>query len=233
MKKIIGIVIVCMFLLTGCMQRSVVAEKQGDMIVEYMAGMLLKRDKNYQSVLIQPEKDEEVIDNIIEINDKSSDKNISTKKQNRVENTMSTKKYSSNSSLSEVIGTKDFDIQYMSYKIYDTYPEDIATTYFSLTPRKGYQLLVTSFSVQNITKDELSLDLSSAKINYLLDINVGTMYKPLLTLLENDLQYKEIKLKAGENESVLLIFEVSKELDMSNINLIVSKENKTEIVGIK
>jgi hypothetical protein len=62
---------------------------------------------------------------------------------------------------------------------------------------------------------------------------VGTVYKPLLTLLENDLQYIDITIEAGKTETVLLVFEVSKDVEISEINLIALKDERTEIIEIK
>jgi len=93
--------------------------------------------------------------------------------------------------------------------------------------------LVASFLAKNISDKEKTLNLSNSKVLYQLDINVGTVYKPLLTLLENDLQYIDITIGAGKNKTVLLVFEVSKDIDISNINLIASKDDRTEIIEFK
>lgn len=70
-------------------------------------------------------------------------------------------------------------------------------------------------------------------LSYQLDVNVGTIYKPLLTLLKNDLQYFDITLKPGQSEKALLVFEISKDRDAANINLLISRENRSKIIEIK
>jgi hypothetical protein len=135
--------------------------------------------------------------------------------------------------LSEVLGDSSFDIQYTSYLLADTYPEDESNLVFSLDPRAGYRLLVVNFTIENITDSDKVIDLSKASIKYQLDINVGTIYKPQLALLENDLQYIKLNVRSGANIPAVLIFEVSKNIDMSDINLIVSRDAKTEIIEIK
>ena len=59
------------------------------------------------------------------------------------------------------------------------------------------------------------------------------MYKPLFALLENNLQYINLKVNAGEKVPAVLIFEVTRDIDMSDINLIVSRGSRTEIIEIK
>jgi hypothetical protein len=93
--------------------------------------------------------------------------------------------------------------------------------------------LVASFTATNKKKSKNTLNLSKEEVLYQLDINVGTVYKPQFTLLENDLQYIDLAFKGGESKTVLLVFEISKEADISNINLIISKEDRSEIIEIK
>jgi len=233
MKRLRLIIIICFMLsLTGCIQEYSAAEQQNDAVAEYMAGLLLKYDEDYEQGLTKMSE--------IQVESTTTDMDIDTPTPTADQDDDSTvnsdgpevvtqKDYT----LTEVIGEKDFDIQFTGYQITDTYPEDIESTYFSLTPRVGNQLLVASFSVLNNTGSEKALNLSKAKIIYQLDINVGTIYKPSLTLLENDLQYIDIAIKGGKTKTVLLIFEVSKDKDIAEINLVISKDNKSEIIKVK
>lgn len=236
MKKIVVLAIACVITMTGCMQRSVVADNQNEMVAEYMAGILLKNDKSYKKNLIPQEKVERKVTEEVTASNQipENEKNTGTNNTDAVKSIDNSKSgIVRNASLSEVIGTKDFDIKYTGYFLCNSYPEDTSKSYFSVPARQGNQLLVTTFTIENKTSKEKKLELSSSKVNYQLDINIGIMYKPLLTLLENDLQYMDIKLKSGKKQNVLLIFEVSKDIDMSNINLIVSKGGKTEIIEVK
>ena len=233
MRRLKLVIIICfMFSLTGCIQEYNVSEQQNDAAAEYMAGLLLKYDEDYEQGLT-PMNEIPVENTTTDMGTDTPTPTIAPEDDSTINSdgkeVVTQKEYT----LTEVIGEKDFDIQFKGYQITETYPEDIESTYFSLTPREGNQLLVTSFSVLNNTDSEKTLNLSKAKIIYQLDINVGTVYKPSLTLLENDLQYIDMAIKGGKTKTVLLIFEVSKDKDITEINLIISKDNKSEIIEVK
>lgn len=261
MKKVkLAIIIFFVFSLTGCIQKYTLTDKQGDAAVEYMAGLVLKYDKNYnQRLLINDKKQEEldiitkaaeksnVINNDVDIipsvaastesdtnNSVTMNENSATPTQGGQEadtNIVTVEK--SNATLSEVIGKNDFEIEYLNYKLHNSYPENSDETSFSLDPGKGNQLLVVSFSVKNLSNETKNFNLINSKIVYKLDINDGITYKPLLTLLENDLRYIDKKFGAGKANDLVLVFEVSEKTNISDINLIVSRGSKTNIIELK
>lgn len=237
-KRLLVILIcILMISLTGCMKAYPLSETQTNIAAEYMAGLLLKQDKNYSPSLLNQQELIEIQDEDI---DKEKDKEpvpTEAPKGSNGEDGINIGKNSNSQevhyTLSEVINNPSFDIQYIDYKLADTYPEDESNIVFSVDPREGYQLLVVNFSVENVTDKDQNIDLSKEKIQYQLDINIGTIYKPQLALLENNLQYINMKVEAGKKIPAVLIFEVNKDIDMSDINLIISRDSKTEIIEIK
>lgn len=237
MKRLIVIIICALGVtLTGCMKEYPLNEAQTDIVAEYMANRLLENDKKYSSSLMGYQE-------IAEIENDTSDDELQpepTEIPRIDENTDNSDDTSTTDTsidiqytLSEVIGDSSFDIQYTGYQFADTYPEDESNLVFSVDPRKGYQLLVADFTIENITDTSKTIDLSKAPIQYQLDINVGTVYKPQLALLENNLQYIKLNVNAGSKIPAVLIFEVTRDIDMSDINLIVSRDARTEIIEIK
>lgn len=240
MKRLLVIILCILSItLTGCIKEVPLNEEQTDIIAEYMASRLLEYDKKYTPSLISyhelyktddsneddtqpvsgdnPDIGEDDRDNKPIIEDSSSS-DMSTGKEY---------------TLTEVIKEPGFEVQYTGYQFTDTYPKDETNLVFSVDPREGYQLLVVDFTIKNTTDKDKTIDLSKASIQYQLDINVGTIYKPLFALLENNLQYIKLNIKAGEKIPAVLIFEVNKNIDMSDINLIVSRDSRTEIIEIK
>ncbi len=223
------------FSLTGCIQDYTITIEKSDAAAEYMAGLLLKYDEDYEQGLLSEkdlsvkniDEDETVTEGNDDTTVASSDSVSQSDASNSDNDTIQ------DYTLTEVIGHQDFNFKYGGYELTETYPEDPDSAGFSLTPRDGYQLLVTSFTVKNLSDSKKELNLIDTDIAYQLDINVGTVYKPLLTLLENDLQYIDITIEGGKSEKVLLVFEISKDIDMSNVNLIVSKESKSVIIEMK
>ena len=240
MKKLVLVVLFSLTLsLTGCMHEYQLSEEATGVVAEYMAGVLLANDENYEKKLFDQKELDAAIAKDLEEADSSIEENTEdepvqeptedVKDPEENEGTESDKDYT----LTEVIGADGFNITYNNYKLYNVYPEDETNAYFSLTPLEGNQLFVASFSVENTTEKEKKLDLRKSKVDYQLDINVGTIYKPLLTLLENNLKYIDMNIGIDKKEEVLLIFEVSKDIQLNDINLIISNGSKTEIIEIK
>jgi hypothetical protein len=223
--------------LTGCMQKYEFTEQQSSSAAEYMAGLLLKSDKNYEMNLVS-------VADMISVDTTNGQNtptlilpmdndNNSETDEKALDSGETSGSGSKEYTLTEVIDDKNFNIQYLSYQITDEYPKDKKSSYFSLTPNEGDQLFVVSFSVKNISDKDATLNLSKSKIQYQLDVNEDIVYKPSLTLLENDMQYINMDVKKGKEETMLLIFEISKKADISKINLNVSNNEKTEIIEIK
>lgn len=241
MKRLkLVLILLLSFTLTGCIQKFNVADEQSDAIAEYMAGMLLENDKDYEQDLIPMEdlntdNSDEDSETSNDDNDASAAEDTATENnsdENTVSNADSTEDKDSYT-LSEVIGKKYFNIEYKGYKLTESYPEDPENTYFTISPRSGYELLVITFTAKNTSSKEKKFDLSKTDVNYQLDINVGTIYKPQFTLLENDLRYFDMSIKGEKSKEAVLVFEVTKDIDISNINLIVSNADKSKILEIK
>jgi NOL1/NOP2/fmu family ribosome biogenesis protein len=241
MKRLkLTVIVSFMLVLTGCIQKYNITEQQSDAVAEYMAGRVLKSDVNYdqEMILVDDLQDDTVPEAIIteapapteavEKSDQQKDTN-STLDNDAEKASETSKEYA----LSEVIGNKNFDIQYKDYKTADFYPDDQQETYFRVDPRDGYQLLVTSFTVKNISDKKRTLDISEKEITYQLDINVGTVCEPILTLLENDLHYFDMSIGGGKSVTAQLVFEIPKDLDIANMNLIVTNNGKSKIIEIK
>lgn len=240
MKRLLVIIIVVLsVILTGCMKEYPLTDAQTDIVAEYMAGRLLENDKKYSPSLISykeildyeniPSEEEPKPTQIPELDVDEDNNDINNTDEDSSMDTSDDINYT----LSEVVGDPSFDIQYTGYMLAYTYPDSESSLVFSLDARKGYQLLIANFSIENLTDSNRDIDLMNAQIQYHLDINVGTVYKPLLALLENDMQYIDVNVKAGEKIPAVLIFEVSKDIDISDINLIISRDNKSEIIDIK
>jgi hypothetical protein len=218
-------------LMSGCVKESNLTVKQSNAVAEYMAGLLLKYDRNYDQKLIDIEEltnDETNIVTAAPTQGAASQNTVSSEPSTDSKNNSE-----DNYTLTDVIGNKNFAIDYSNYKFTNTYPEDTEETYFTLIPRNGYQLLVLSFNVKNITAAVKTFNLSEDNIGYKLYTNSNTVYKPLLTLLENDMQYINIKVGTGKTKTILLVFEISKNTDTSKMKLVISKNKKSETIKIK
>lgn len=237
MKRLIIILVLLLSLtLTGCIQEYNLTEEQADAVAEYAAGILLENDASYDQKLIpmgNNEADSDTGDSSSKDEEKTS--SITPKDSDIAQdyNTANTSDNQKKYTLSEVIGNDSFEIQYKDYMLTSSYPKEPENDAFSLDAREGYQLLVIMFDVTNLTNRNQRLNLSDAEIIYQLDINEGTVYKPELTFQENDLHFIDITVGRHKTVEALLIFEVSKDIDISDMDLLISRDNKSEIIKIK
>lgn len=247
MKRLkILLVLLLSLSLTGCIKEYTITEEKSDAVAEYMAGLLLSYDSNYDQELIPTEETtDEISDDVNVTTDETSEdtteESTSEESSSEIQDSLEVNEEEATASgenqehytLSQVIGETGFTVQYKSYKLVDTYPEDLESSNFTLTLREGYQLLVASFTIKNKSDSKKEINLIKSGITYQLDINSGIVYKPLLTLLENDLQYIDIMINPDKSKNALLIFEVSKDADITDINLIAKKEDKSVTMKLK
>ena len=227
------VVLLLMTTLTGCIQKYEYSEEQTDATAEYIAGLMLKNDKEYKASLLPMEglivKNETPAPEVITPTPVGSTNTGSGQSNNQPTPTVTPLDYT----LTEVIGEKGFEFEYKDYIITESYPEDASNAYFSITPRDGYQLIVLNFNLKNTLNKDNRLNLTKAEIEYQLDVNLGTIYVPPFALLENNLKLIDITLKAQEEKSMVLIFEIKKDTTLNDINLMVSRDNRSEIIEIK
>lgn len=237
MKRIELIVIIVLVLsLSGCVKQNTATEEQSNAVAEYMAGMILDSDEDYDQELVSTEEvSGEDITNEANTNDgdTSHTSEITHAPSDNSSGTPNHNDENTNSAytLSEVIGNTNFNINYESYQLVDAYHSDDA--YFVLSDSVGYKYLVVNFAIKNIADSKQTLNLSDGVIEYELIVNSGAVYSPLLALLENDIRYIEVKIDEGKSSKGILIFEVPDNTDISNVNLAITNDNKTAIINIK
>jgi hypothetical protein len=232
--KRLKLVMIFLFVLplSGCVNEYNLTDKQSDEVAEYMAGTLLENDKEYDQKLILPDNVQTEDINTAAVTQSPSQTSLpdNTASESDNNNAAETKK---NYTLTEVIGKKGFSVKYIAYKLTEAYPENAESTYFTIEPRENYKLLVLSFKVTNTADKAKTFSPSNDDILYKLKVNDSTTYKPLLTLLKNDLQYIEVNIGSGESKNVLLVFEVPKASDLSAMKFAASKGNKAGYIILK
>lgn len=236
MKRLKFIIILMLaFSFTGCIREYSYTDDESSAIAEYMAGRLLEEDKKYDQALLLSEEiisEETFSKGTIELPIVPNESEVvSNHEVEGASNSESHIQVSNN--LSSVLGGENFDINYKTYVLAGVYPKEGQNPYFSLTARDGYQLLVVSFDVINKTNQKIEFNLSDIDVEYQLDANVGTIYKPQFTLLENDLRYIDVMVDAKKSIEALLVFEVSKQMDTTGMKLTVTKDKSTSTIEIK
>lgn len=228
---------------SGCVNKLETSQEQTDALAEYMAGLLLKYDANYDRALRPVQaavedsadkqtdiiEDKEKNDNADTTDASDNKSDVNANKDDRKE-TDSDKQMAY--SLTEVIGQADFDISYLDYNLADIYPENYSKTYFYVEADEEKQLLVIRFNVKNTSIDKKNLNLSNTDIKYQLELAGGIIDKPWFTVLENDLQYIDITMEPEAATVAVLIYQISKTADTGNMKLLVSNGDKKLLIPL-
>ena len=232
-KYLIGLIVILMGL-NGCASKSVeLTESENDMVGEYVAGKLLEYNENYGEALIY----EPVIDAQSTPEPTQTDINspapIATIVPGSDPNSVTTTAPQEYLDLSEVFASSDFEITYSKCDFYSSYPKESNNSYFTFEASKDNQLIIVEFDIKNITNQSRTLNLIKSNIKYEIIIDDKTTYSSLLTVLENDISYYNMKIGAEKSKKAVLAFEVPKNIPINSISLYVSKEDKIALVKIK
>lgn len=239
--RLILCMLMIVIILTACDNSLSYSESDEDMISEYIANKLLKyNDESYDGWYVG-NNDNNNIGNIdenesneLEIEDVKDNSNSLEETGNETisENRPDAINDKEPLALDTLKIKKDLIVKYEKFKLYDIYPEK-DETYFSLKPREGHKLLVLDFTIKNEGSKKVKINLTKIKYKYKLAINGETKLKPLLTLLENDLQYLNMDINSDESVDVILIFEVNKDIKVDDIILEVESEKDNNFYRLK
>ena len=109
----------------------------------------------------------------------------------------------------------------------------VSNDYFSLQAKEGSQYAVVSFLLQNNSDRDVVFDASGRGLEYSMDVNIDTIFRASLSLLENDLQYMEIQVPASGSAEAVLVFEIS-DTEIKTLHLIIQdKEENTVFVKLQ
>ena len=236
-------------MLTGCAQLIQINDQQSDVLAEYMAGTMLRYDVNYHEALIYTKattdtKDSADITENGEIADSDDTLKASNRNRNDTEASNSAgMQGSSDLSVDDQNGSavslaslyKDcfngkFSIKYINHKFYNSYPDEYK--FFTLETTKNHKLLAINFNIKNTSQKARTLDLKNDKIKYQLIDKTGTVYYPMLTLLNNDIQYINLDVAAGKTRQAVVMFDVPEKMDRSNLELAITYEDKTTVIDL-
>ncbi len=235
LKKYTAILMmVVMMGLTGCASSSItLTDSENAMVAEYVAGVMLKYDKNYTKELIyaapnpttQPQATVEPVmepqksDDSAQGNGVTPDPNATTvpEEENIVE-------------LASLY-SENINVTYERYELLDSYPQKSKAEEFTIESNQGSKLLVVEFKIENKNDQKTELQLSKSDLKYQLDINNDKTYYAQITPLLDDIQYFDGTIGANKSKKAVLVFEIDEQLQLNQINLnVVNKDVKAVIV---
>ncbi len=235
-KKVLICMLPFLFTLAGCAPKFEYTSEQSAATAEYMAGLLLRYTSSYSDKLLSDDelKEEEVADITVtptKAPDQSSVKGNDNSDKGIGGNTETEEAVHKEVSLTELIGVPGFQLEYKDYSLEPFYPKNATNEVFSITARKGYQLAIVTFTLTNTSDAKGEIELTSPK--YELNINENELYEPQLSLMENDLKYLNMKVAEGDSKTVLLIFEIKKDTNITSMILTATNDDKKSTTKIK
>lgn len=231
-KKLFVTAVVVSMLVTGCTQVPELTKIDNDMAAEYMAGSMLKYDKEYEYALdydrsilqATPEPTPTLVP--VAAPTVSPAENGT---QASPDGTEATEEPVQNVSLSEIYGQSGVQVTQTSYSL----KKSFGTDYSAITAGEGKKLLVVYFQVKNTSGKMQKVNLMAAKLSYLLKSGEETLGKPLLTIVEGDLQYFSRKMKSGKSNQGVLVFEVDASVNAQNVVIEAVCDKKQAVISLK
>lgn len=227
--KKISKLVPCLFgsiiFLTGCGSSiPEMTEEQNQIVTEYAAGLLLKYDKNYQSMLVDTTLIEEtILEEPIKEEDVSLENNDSVISENEavIENIEPV-------DMAQFLGLDGITIDYTGFLVCDSYPGELDEELFlAMDAADNYKLVVFMFDVTNLLAEEKFVDLLTLDTRYRFYLNEGRQNNALTTMLPDDLAtFKDI-LQPNETKKLVLVIEVGPEIaeNITDISLVIKLAN--------
>ena len=208
-----------------------------EIIGEYAASLLVRYDASNKSRLV----DVSLIEETTEENKTEETKEVSKSGMSPVEDTPIINKGDNNVepniSLEEILQFPEgATISFLEDAIMKSYPKDgEGDIAFGVDAVEGKELLVLTFSVNNQSQVDQTIDILSKSADFKINVNNQITRSTLPTLLIDDLSnYMEI-LPAGTDKKLVLITELNQNAfdNISSLSLKVSYNNQSTTVFLR
>ena len=222
-KAFIGIGMIA-FLLTGCASEVELSDTESVRVAQYAADLLLKYDSNYKERLLTADEEkieeeklrlaaekEQKLQEMLALKE-NAEKNQNSQKEDKTQNvdvdqnTAQVVKYNVN----DVLCCEGFEISRAGYEVLDEYNNAAEGTEMSVDVQAGTgkKLLVTKYTITNISEGSLECDLFSKDISGGVLVNGSVSANSMVTMLLNDLGTYKAEIEAGVSKEAVLIFEI-------------------------
>lgn len=217
MKKQILLIFIVVFGISfaGCISAiPEMSPEEEALVTTYMADLLLKYDKNYQSAYMDEEEVSEAI--VKEEAGRIKAEEIkkaeeAAKKAEEEENTPEDIVVEENpvsgdiTNLSEYLDMAGATVEYLGYETVTRYP-DTDEIGFAMTPTDGNELVVLKFNMVNLSSSDLEVDMMSKDHSFVVYLN-NTRHVVLNTFLENDISLFQGVLPIETGQELVMIIE--------------------------
>ncbi|WP_310605282.1 DUF4352 domain-containing protein [Anaerosporobacter sp.] len=247
MKKKFGLLAIMslsIMLLSACSSTTTLEEDNNAVVAQYIAGSVLKFDKNYTGGLVyayqRAAAEETTANDTLPTNNTDNTKVEDTKvEETKVENTTKTEGSDKTEvvketycELSEIYQNKNLAVSYKKFLVQASYSGEYSDVVFNVGAEPEKQLVILEFKIKNNGKKDQKINLIRSGISYKLEIGKEEYY-PMLSIASNDIQFFSSTIGAGKTENAVLIFKVPKSVKVSSGTLTVTNIDKVSQVTIK
>ena len=104
-----------------------------------------------------------------------------------------------------------------------------------MNAEEGYKLAVLRFHIQNPSSQDREVDLLHAQVDYQLLVNGSKNVKPMLTILTEDLGTFQSTLSPDQEQSAVLVFQVSESLvnEIDTLNLRITYQEQSYVMHVQ
>lgn len=237
-------------MLAGCLEATPLNDEEMDVVAEYAASLLLKYDKHYDTPLYYAEEREVCLTPtptptpkpknptatptpVAENNQPSGsgpqEEVAATATPTPTPAPLFNQEETSNQ-LTGLLAVENISVSCTGCKFMDSV---VSNDYFSLQAKEGSQYAVVSFLLHNNSNQDVIFDASGRGLEYSLDVNINSIFRASLSLLENDMQYMEIPVPASGTAEAILVFEIA-DTEINTLHLIIQdKEENTVFVKLQ
>lgn len=232
-KKLIALALAVAISATGCGVVDL-SDENKNIIAEYMAGEILKYNKDYSGTIeydrsvLEPTPEPTVAPNKPAATPKPLDQGDSQDPAVG-ESDDGTGETNTEVSLSELYGTTGIKVKHTTYTSGKSYGSDYST----IAANPGKKLIVVYFNIKNTSSKTTRLNLSDKSVTYELYKNDKSYGEPLLTIAKGDMQYFNEKLKSGQNRQGVLIFETDSSFKAKGAVIKAVKDGKEADIFLK
>lgn len=197
-------------------------ENQTSEAAEYASGLYFKYDKNYTDVLIYPEETASEESTTVapestpEVGEGQSEEGQAD---------------SAEYTIAQACGAKGFSISCRNIKITQEY-KDSTNEGLAVYSDKGKSIAVVTFDVTNDTNKQKRLYQLEKGIKYDLELEDGTQYTSELSLMTNDMNFLNMKFKAGETKKCVVFFQIPKNKSIKNASLKITGAKYTANIAV-
>lgn len=227
-KKLCILTLAASAVLTGCTQVPDLSDVDNNVAAQYVADALLRYDKNYDDSLdydhsvLQPTPTPVPTAAPTPVPSDSSNPGTTGGSQGEVSQTLASV------SLSDIYGIQGVNIKAGSYRVTSSYGSDYAVC----TASTGKKLVVVNFSVSNTSKKAKKVNLTGKNMQAELRSGSEALARPLMSIVEGDLQYFNERIDAGKKKQGVLIFEVDKSVKLRDVEVRFVSGNKQAVVSV-